>query len=142
MLEEFDLAWIEEPVVYHDLAGHVQVREALNTPIASGETEFTRLGMQGYLDAGAVDVLMPDLQRMGGYTEFRRSCAIASTYDVATSSHFFTELSLALAGSVPNCALVEHVDWFQPLYNEKIELRNGQLVIPDRPGTGFTFSPR
>jgi len=140
MLEEFALTWIEEPVVYHDLAGHVAVRDAIKTPIASGETEYTRLGMQRYLDAEAVDVLMPDLQRMGGYTEFRRACDIASTYGVPTSSHFFTEYSLSLAGSVSNCALVEHVDWFHPLYNETPELTDGQLVIPVRPGTGFTFS--
>lgn len=138
-LEEFNLVWIEEPVAYTDLAGHAMVRNALDTPIASGETEYTRFGMQAYLDAGAVDVLMPDLQRMGGYTEFRRAAALASTHNVAVSSHFFTEYSLAMAGSLPNCTVVEHVDWFQPLYNEPIELDGGQLVIPDRSGTGFTF---
>lgn len=139
LLDSFELAWIEEPVIYYDFAGHALVRAALNTPIASGETEYTRLGMQRYLEAEAVDVLMPDLQRMGGYTEFRRACALADTYNIPTSSHFFTEYSLALAGAVPNCALIEHVDWFQPLFNESIEIKNGQLVIPDRPGTGFTF---
>ena len=139
LLEPFELAWIEEPVIYYDFAGHAQVRAAVNTPIASGETEYTRLGMQRYLEAEAVDVLMPDLQRMGGYTEFRRACAIAATHNIPTSSHFFTEYSLALAGAVPNCALVEHVDWFQPLFNETIEVEDGQLVVPDRPGSGFTF---
>lgn len=140
LLEPFELAWIEEPVVYYDVAGHAQVRSTISTPVASGETEYTRLGMQRYLDAEAVDVLMPDLQRMGGYTEFRRACALASTYGVPTSSHFFTEHSLALAGSIENCALVEHVDWFAPLFNEEIEITNGQLVVPDRPGSGFTFA--
>ena len=138
-LEEFNLVWIEEPVAYSDLAGHAMVRAALDTPIASGETEYTRFGMQSYLDAGAVDVLMPDLQRMGGYTEFRRACALASTHNVGVSSHFVTEYSLAIAGSSPNCVSVEHVDWFQPLFTEPLELDGGQLVIPDRPGTGYTF---
>lgn len=140
MLEEFNLAWIEEPVIYYDFAGHAEVRGEITTPVASGETEYTRLGMQRYLDAEAVDVLMPDLQRMGGYTEFRRACAIAKTYGVPQSSHFFTEHSLALAGALPMCSLVEHVDWFQPLFNERIEIADGQLVIPDRAGTGFTFT--
>lgn len=139
-LEEFNLVWFEEPVAYTDLAGHVMVRTALDTPIASGETEYTRFGMQQYLDAGAVDVLMPDLQRMGGFSEFRRAAALASTHNVPVSPHFFTEYSLSLAGSLPNCVSVEHVDWFQPLFNESLELVDGQLVIPDRPGTGFTFA--
>lgn len=138
-LEEFDLVWFEEPVSYTDLEGHAMVRRALDTPIASGETEYTRFGMQQYLDAGAVDVLMPDLQRMGGFGEFRRAAALASTRNVSVSPHFFTEYSLSLAGSLPNCISLEHVDWFQPLFNEPLELVDGQLVVPDRPGTGFTF---
>ena len=57
------------------------------------------------------------------------------------SSHFFTEHSLALAGSLPNCISVEHVDWFAPLFVEDVELRDGRLIVPERPGTGFTFDP-
>jgi L-alanine-DL-glutamate epimerase-like enolase superfamily enzyme len=138
-LEEFNLVWIEEPVAYNDLIGHAEIRAAIDTPVASGETEYTRFGMQAILDARAVDVLMPDLQRVGGFSEFRRSAALASTHNVAVSSHFFTEYSLSLAGSLANCTSVEHIDWFAPLFNEALELDGGQLVVADRPGTGFTF---
>ena len=140
-LEEFDLIWIEEPVSANDLVGHADVRTALATPIASGETEYTRFGMQAMLDARSADILMPDLQRIGGYSEFRKAAAAASAQHVAVSSHFFTEYSLAIAGSTQNCISVEHVDWFAPLFNESIELVDGKLAIPDRPGTGFTFRP-
>jgi L-alanine-DL-glutamate epimerase-like enolase superfamily enzyme len=139
LLDEFELRWFEEPVSADDLRGHAEVRAAIDTPIASGETEYTRFGMQAMLDARAVDVLMPDLQRIGGYTEFRRAAAAAAAQHVPVSSHFFTEYSLALAGSLPNCTSVEHVDWFAPLFIESVELRDGRAVIPDRPGTGFTF---
>ncbi len=138
-LEEFDLVWIEEPVGAHDLEGHADVRAALATPIASGETEYTRYGMQAMLDARAADILMPDLQRIGGYSEFRKAAATAASRNVPVSSHFFTEQSLAIAGSTHNCISVEHIDWFAPLFNEEVELRSGKLVVPERPGTGFTF---
>ena len=82
---------------------------------------------------------MPDLQRVGGYTEFRRSAALAAADDTPVSSHFFTEHSLCVAAATPNCISVEHVDWFAPLFAEPVELRDGRLVVPDRPGTGFTF---
>ena len=82
---------------------------------------------------------MPDLQRLGGYTEMRRACAAAATVGMPVSTHFFTEHSLAVAASTPGCASVEHVDWFAPLFAEAMELDNGELVVPDRPGTGFTF---
>lgn len=139
-LEQFDLAWLEEPVPAYDLDGHARVRAALDVPIASGETEYTRHGMQSMLQAGAADVLMPDLQRIGGFSEFRKASALASAYNVAVSSHIFTEHSLCLAGSLHNCVSIEHMDWFAPLFNEALELRNGELVVPDRPGHGFTFN--
>ncbi len=140
-LEDLNLGWFEEPVPAYDLQGHARVRDALDTPIASGETEYTRHGMQAMLDAGAADVLMPDLQRIGGYSEFRVATSAAAAQNTPVSSHIFTEHSLCLAGSLPSCVTVEHMDWFAPLFNESMELVDGNLVIPDRPGHGFTFNP-
>ncbi len=138
-LEEFDLVWFEEPVVYHDFDGCAEVRAALDTPIAAGETEYTRYGMRDILAAGAVDVLMPDLQRIGGLSEMRRVAAIASVYEVPISSHLFTEHSLCIAGSEPGCISVEHMPWNAPLFNEEMEIADGKILIPSRPGIGFTF---
>jgi L-alanine-DL-glutamate epimerase-like enolase superfamily enzyme len=140
-LEEFDLGWFEEPVAYQDLAGCAEVRCALMTPIAAGETEYTRYGMRDILDAGAVDVLMPDLQRIGGLSEMRRACALAAARDVPVSTHLFTEHSLCIAGSESNCVSVEHMPWFAPLFNESMEIRDGMIDMPQRPGTGFSFNP-
>lgn len=140
MLDGFDLVWFEEPVPAYDLKGHAQVRDALDVPIASGETEYTRYGMQAMIEAGSADVLMPDLQRIGGYSEFHKASAAASANNLPVSSHIFTEHSLCLGGSIQNCISVEHMDWFAPLFNESMELVDGELVVPDRPGHGFTFN--
>ena len=140
-LEPFDLMWFEEPVITHDLEGSAEVRAATEVPIASGETEYSRYGMKALLDARAADILMPDLQRIGGYSEFRKAAALAAACNTPVSPHFFTEHSLAIAGSVQNCISVEHIDWFAPLFNEELELVDGKLQMPDRPGTGFTFRP-
>jgi L-alanine-DL-glutamate epimerase-like enolase superfamily enzyme len=142
-LEPFDLVWLEEPVPSRDRAGHARVRSALGSvgvPIATGETEYTRYGARDMLAGGACDVYMPDLQRVGGYSEFRKVAAMCAAVDVPVSSHFFTEQSLCLAGSIDNMISVEHIDWFAPLFNEEVELADGRLVIPDRPGTGFTYN--
>ena len=140
-LEEFDLGWFEEPVAYQDLTGCAEVRRALMTPIAAGETEYTRYGMRDILDAGAVDVLMPDLQRIGGLSEMRRVCALAMAHDIPVSTHLFTEHSLCIAGAEPNCISVEHMPWCAPLFNESMVIRDGMIDIPQRPGTGFSFDP-
>ncbi|MDP7382969.1 MAG: hypothetical protein QF382_02720, partial [Acidimicrobiales bacterium] len=63
----------------------------------------------------------------------------AAAKNVPISSHFFTEYSLAVGGSEVGCRTIESIDWFQPLFNEAPELVDGQLVVPDRPGHGFTF---
>jgi len=139
-LEEFDLIWFEEPVPYHDLAGHAEIRAAIPMPLASGETEYTRYGMRDMIQAKAADILMPDLQRIGGLTEFRRASALAAGFDVPVSSHIFTEHSLSVCASLPNCISVEHMPWTAPILNEEMELVEGDLIIPERPGTGFTFN--
>ena len=138
-LEGVDLAWFEEPVAAYDLAGHAAVAAALDTPIASGETEYTRHGMRAMIDARAADILMPDLQRMGGLTEFRKAAHLAEAHEIPVSPHIFSEQSLCLAGAHPNVIYLEHMPWFAPLYNEPMELIDGAVRIPDRPGVGFTF---
>jgi L-alanine-DL-glutamate epimerase-like enolase superfamily enzyme len=140
-LEAFELVWLEEPVAYQDLRGCAEVRRALMTPIAAGETEYTRYGMRAILEARAVDVLMPDLQRIGGLSEMRRVCALAAAHDIPVSTHLFTEHSLCIAGAEPNCVSVEHMPWYAPLFNESMEIRDGMIDIPVRPGTGFSFNP-
>jgi L-alanine-DL-glutamate epimerase-like enolase superfamily enzyme len=138
-LEQFNLGWFEEPVIYHDLYGCAEVRAALDTPIAAGETEYTRYGMRDILEAGAVDVLMPDLQRAGGLSEMRRIAALASCHEIPISTHIFTEYSLSIAGSEANCISVEHMPWNAPLFNESMEIKEGMIALPERSGTGFSF---
>ena len=92
------------------------------------------------IDAKACDILMPDLQRIGGLTEMRKVAAIAASVDMPISTHIFTEHSLSIAGSSPNCISVEHMPWYAPLFNETMELEAGELIIPERVGTGFTFN--
>ncbi|MCY1303395.1 L-talarate/galactarate dehydratase [compost metagenome] len=139
LLEPYDLGWLEEPVASYDHQGHAAVAAALDVPIASGETEWTRHGMRAMIEAKAADILMPDLQRIGGLTEFRRAASLAAAHNMPISTHIFTEQSLSIAGSAPNCISVEHVSWFSPLYREKMEIVDGKIIIPQRPGLGFTL---
>jgi len=139
-LEEYDLLWLEEPVPAYDLMGHAEVRQALNIPIASGETEYTRYGMRDMIEAKSMDILMPDLQRIGGLSEMRKVAHLAEAYNLPFSTHIFTEQSLCIAGSAENCISVEHMPWYAELFNEKIEVIEGHIRIPERPGIGFTFN--
>jgi len=139
-LEAYDIGWFEEPVDAKNLIGHAEIRRKLDINIASGETEYTRYGMKAMLDIQACDILMPDLQRIGGLTEIRKVAALSSSYDIPISTHIFTEQSLCIAGSSPNCISVEHMSWFETLFNERMQLEDGNVLIPERAGTGFTFN--
>ena len=138
-LEEFDLAWFEEPVPAYDLEGSARVAAALDTPIASGETEYTRYGFRDMLRAKAADVLMPDLARVGGVSEFVKVAHMADAVDVPVSSHIFTEQSLTVMAALGNATYLEHMPWFGTLFNEKLEMHDGAFAVPERPGFGFTF---
>jgi L-alanine-DL-glutamate epimerase-like enolase superfamily enzyme len=139
-LEEFDLTWFEEPLPAWDLDGLARVAAALDTPIASGETEYTRYGFRRMLELRSADILMPDLQRVGGVSEFMRVGHMAESYDIPVSSHLFPETSLQVLGALANTIYLEYMPWFSKLYNEPIEFADGQAIVPERAGWGFTFN--
>jgi L-alanine-DL-glutamate epimerase-like enolase superfamily enzyme len=142
MMEPLNLTWFEEPVICHDHAGEATIRAALDTPIASGETVYTHRGILAMLQAGACDVMMPDLQRMGGPTEFLKAGHLCEAFHIPCSAHLFPEMSLALLAGLPGGSYLEHMPWFEKIYRERIELDgNGHAIVPDRPGWGFSFDP-
>lgn len=142
MMEELNLTWFEEPVICHDHEGEAQISAALDTPIASGETVYTHRGILRMLEARAADVLMPDLQRMGGPTEFLKAGHLCEAYHIPCASHLFSEMSLALLAGLPNGYYLEHMPWSELIYRERIELdADGNAVVPERPGWGFSFDP-
>ncbi len=140
-LEAFDLTWFEEPLPAYDLEGVARVAAALDTPIASGETEYTRYGFRQMLELKSADVLMPDLQRVGGVTEFVRVAHMAAAFDVPVSSHLFSEMSLQVLAGLSNATYLEHMPWFGALYRDGLVMEAGEAVVPERPGWGVTFDP-
>jgi L-alanine-DL-glutamate epimerase-like enolase superfamily enzyme len=140
-LEAFDLVWFEEPVQAYDLEGSARVAAEIDTPIASGETEYGRYGFRDMLERKSADVLMPDLERVGGVTEWMRVAHMAASHDVPVSPHLFTEHSLQLCGAVSNLEYAEHMPWFRPLFADQVQMVDGDLLIPDVPGMGFRFDP-
>jgi len=140
-LEGMNITWFEEPVPAYDLEGSARVAAALDLPIASGENVYTRYGFRRMLEMKAADILMPDLIRVGGITELLKMAHMAEAYDVPVTPHLFPEESMHLVAAIPNSTYVENMDWFSPLYEERIELKKGLIVLPQRPGFGFTFDP-
>lgn len=140
-LEAFDLVWFEEPVPPYDHRSSGRVAAAIDTPIASGETEATRYGFREMLAHGAADIWMADLGRIGGVSEFIKVAHLAAAHDIAISNHLFTEQSVSILGAFANATWLEYMPWTAMLYREKIAIEDGCVAVPDRPGLGFTFDP-
>ncbi len=136
-LEPFGLYWLEEPLPYEDLEGCARVAAALATPIATGETDYGSLGMRRHLEVRAADILMPDLQRMGGVTEFLKTATLCDALHTPVSSHLFMETSCHLIAAAPNGLILEHMDWWQELFEAPLSLVEGQVLLPVKPGIGL-----
>lgn len=141
-LEPFRLAWFEEPLPAHDLAGIARVAAAIDTPVAIGENDYTRYGFRRILEARAASVWMMDLARVGGLSEMRKVAALARAHDIPVSNHIFTEHSLAACATFTNLNWVEYIDWFEELFVEPLGQVDGFLRVPTGPGLGVRFDPR
>ncbi|WP_285245943.1 mandelate racemase/muconate lactonizing enzyme family protein [Pseudarthrobacter sp. efr-133-R2A-89] len=139
-LEDFDLAWIEEPLDAYDFEGHAHLAQALDTPIATGEMLASVAEHKGLINANSCDIIQPDAPRVGGITQFLRLAALADERGLGLAPHFAMEIHLHLAAAYPREPWVEHFDWLDPLFNERLETKNGRMIIPDRPGLGITLS--
>jgi L-alanine-DL-glutamate epimerase-like enolase superfamily enzyme len=141
-IEEFDIGWYEEPVMGSDPLSEAKVAAAIDIPVATGEYTYNHQGIFELLQLKAADILMPDLQRMGGPTEFLKAAALCEAFDIPVSSHVFPQMSLALMACVPNASYHEHIDWFDALYQEPVMRdERGASIVSGRPGWGFAIVP-
>jgi mandelate racemase len=139
-LDAEGLAWIEEPVRFDDYAGCARVAAAAATPIQIGESCWGVHDMQKALDANACDLFMPDLGKIGGVTGWLRAAALAEPRGLPISTHLFPEVSAHLMAVTPTAHWLEYVDWASPVLAEPLELRDGNAVVPERPGNGLAWN--
>ncbi|GJE10217.1 MULTISPECIES: L-talarate/galactarate dehydratase [Methylobacterium] len=140
IFEAFNLIWIEEPLDCMDAAGHAALAAALDTPIATGEM-LTSVGEHwDLIRQGGADVLMPDAPRVGGITPFLKVATLAEFAGLTIAPHFSMELHIHLAAALQREPWVEHFEWLEPLFNERLELEDGRMMVPTRPGLGLSLS--
>ena len=160
-LERWEVGWFEEPVVPEDRAGYRRVRDALSIPVAGGECEFTRYGFRDLFEDQCVDIAQPDLCVCGGYSEWLKIQALASSHGVLTIPHVWGS-GVALATALHALAVVPptpHTDNPVPIQNEPVveydrqpnplrdellvesfALEDGCLAVPRGHGLGVTVN--
>src|SRR5260221_7512109 len=93
VLDDEGLTWVEEPTLAHDFSGHARIAREARTPIQCGENWWGALDMRHALEAGASDLVMPDVMKIGGVTGWLRAAALAQASGTPVSNHLFPEIS-------------------------------------------------
>lgn len=143
-MEEYVPRWIEEPVLPDKIEEYAEIRRNVNVPISGGEHEYTRWGLKALMDAGACDVLQPDIYWAGGISEMMKICALASAYDLPIIPHgHSTHASAHLIASWPvtTCPMLEYLLKWNEIHQHflKTPLKpvNGVIKLPTTPGMGM-----
>jgi L-alanine-DL-glutamate epimerase-like enolase superfamily enzyme len=140
VLEQFNLTWIEEPLDAYDVQGHAALAAQLDTPVASGEMLTSVAEHHELIRHNAVDFIQPDAPRVGGITPFLKIMALADQQGLRMAPHFAMEIHLHLAAAYAREPWVEHFEWLEPLFNERLQIDSGRMLVPNRPGLGFSLS--
>lgn len=139
MIEQYDIHWVEEPVPAEDLQGHAKVRQAVNTSIQTGENWWFPRDAEQALSAGACDMMMPDLMKIGGITGWMSVAGMASAASVPVSSHIFIEGSSHVLPVTPTSHWLEFMDFGANILAEPYAVVDGG-VTPKGPGLGIGWN--
>jgi mandelate racemase len=140
MVDDAGLAWIEEPIVYDNLDGYVQLAAQIKTPIQIGENFYGPRDLYTALQRKACDLVMPDFMRIGGVTGWLRAAAIAGAAGIPMSTHLYPEVAAHVMRVTETAHWLEWQDWADPILQQPYEIRDGLFHIPNVPGVGLEWN--
>lgn len=139
-LDDEGLIWFEEPVVFDNFEQSAQLARELKTPVSIGENIYGARSFYDAVRAGAADLYMPDLMRIGGVTGWMRAAAIAGAAGYPLSSHLYPEVSAHLLRVSETADWLEFRDWGNPIIAEPFAIEDGYAIVPDRAGNGIEWN--
>jgi mandelate racemase len=135
------IGWIEEPIRHDDFAGCAEIARAVATPVQLGENFSQVYDMQRALAEQSCDLVMPDLERIGGISGWLRAGELARQHEVRMSSHLYPEVSAHLLAVTPTAHWLEYVDWANAVLAEPMRIDDGCALVSTRPGNGLDWDP-
>ena len=141
-----DSCWFEEPLPPDDLNGMREVKERVRVSLAAGERLYNRYEYRQFFDLNCADYIQPDISHAGGIFEMRLLGAEAEARHIGFCPHnpsgpVANAATLQLAGCVPNFVILEmmmtDVPYRAEICDEELVVREGRMLIPDRPGIGI-----
>ena len=139
LVERYQLYWLEDPTAHDDYAGLARIADALTTPIATGEYHYGIVPFRHLLEARSLDIVMIDLVRVGGITQWLKVAGMAEAFNLPVVSHLIPEVHVHLVAAIPNGLTIEYMPRTLRLWEETPAIEDGQLVVPKKPGLGLAF---
>jgi mandelate racemase len=138
-LQSEGVAWLEEPIRHDDLPGNAEIARALDLPLQLGENFDGPKDLLRALQAGACDLVMPDVARIGGVSGWMQAAGVAQAHGIPMSSHLMPEASAQVLAATPTCHWLEYVDWTDAIAKEPVKIVDGCWPMNERPGTGLDW---
>ena len=132
------LEWVEEPVPSEDFRGHAAVRRAISAPVMSGENWWYAADMDKALEAGACDLAMPDVIKIGGLTGWLQVAGLSAARAVPISNHGHVEASAHAMPAAPTAGWFEYLDLASAIVMDPLEVTDG-AVTARGPGLGIDW---
>jgi L-talarate/galactarate dehydratase len=139
-LEQLNVAWFEEPLWCDDVVNHARLADALDIPIAMGETLGSRYEFDAYIRADAADILQPDICRVGGISEMIKIVALGQVAGRPIAPHHMMESTIHVACGVMESGPIEFMPWVAAAFSEPVKIENGQMFPPQNPGLGMEIT--
>jgi mandelate racemase len=138
-LDDQGLYWFEEPITYDNTDGNSMLTAQIKTPIQIGENIYGPREFYKAVKAGAADMFMPDLMRIGGVTGWMRAASIAGAAGYPMSSHLYPLVSAHLLLASETADWLEWSDWCNPILAKPFEVSDGMATIHNDPGNGIEW---
>jgi len=135
-VDPYRLFWLEDVTAPDDYDGLARVANALDTPIACGEYLYGIAPFRQMLESRSVDIVMIDVLRAGGITQWLKIAGMAEAFNIPVVSHLAPEIHVHLVSAIPNGLTVEYMPWSFGLFREVPQPKDGQLTVPLETGTG------
>ncbi len=139
-IEQYNLHWLEDVTTCDDYQGLARVTHALKTPIAGGEYVYGIAPFRQMLEARSVDIVMIDMLRAGGITQWMKIAGMAEAFNMPVVSHLLPEFHVHLIAAIPNGEIVEYMPWTRNLFDSCALPEKGMMKVPSVPGLGVTFT--
>lgn len=142
ILEEFDIAWFEEPMPADNVLEHVALAQSTSIPIAVGESMYSISQFKDYLVSAGASIVQVDVARIGGITPWIKVAHMAEAFGTPVCPHFLMELHVSLVCAIPNAPWLEYIPQLDSITKTGLRIEHGRAFPSDAPGLGIDWDWR